>query len=44
MIKNNSNNVATGGICLIFTGLLVFFIIEKIKRESGEKPELFPQL
>jgi hypothetical protein len=44
MIKNNPNNVVAGGICRIFTTLLVFFSVEKIKRESGVNPELFPQL
>jgi len=44
MIKNNLNNVAYGGNFCIFTSLLVFFSIEKIKRESGVSPELFPQL
>jgi len=44
MLKNKSNNVVNGWICCNFTSLLVFFLNEKIKRESGVNPELFPQL
>jgi hypothetical protein len=44
MLKNKSNNGVNEWICRNFTPLLVFFFNEKIKRESGGNPELFPQL